>query len=134
MNPITLNSLTSQAASRPQALTQTNAEDVREARELKEAYSQFVGEAFYGQLLKSMRESVGEPAYFHGGSAERQFQSMLDQQMASDMAVREGTGIAEKLFEHEFPQQAKLLQESTDAQETKPLRGGLTELNALKRR
>jgi hypothetical protein len=52
--------------------------DVKQARELKEAFTQFVGETFFGQMLKSMRQTVQEPAYFHGGMAEEQFQARLD--------------------------------------------------------
>ena len=39
--------------------------------ELREKFTQFVGETFYGQMIKSMRSTVGKPAYFHGGQAER---------------------------------------------------------------
>ena len=45
-------------------------------------FTQFVGEAFYGQMLKSMRSTVGKPAYFNGGHAEEVFQGQLDQTMA----------------------------------------------------
>lgn len=92
----------------------------------KEAFGQFVGETFIGQMLKSMRQTVGEPAYFHGGSAEKQFQARLDAQLAQDMATSGPDGLAEELFASSFPQDAALLQrEQADS---------LDSLNALRRR
>ena len=55
------------------------------AAELREQFTQFVGEAFYGQMLKAMRATVGKPAYFHGGRAEEVFQGQLDQHMAEHL-------------------------------------------------
>ena len=43
------------------------------AEEAKEKFTQFVGEAFYGQMFKAMRSTVGKPAYFHGGQAKKYF-------------------------------------------------------------
>ncbi|HTN75745.1 MAG TPA: rod-binding protein [Pirellulaceae bacterium] len=53
--------------------------------ELREAFSSFVGETFYSQMLSSMRSTVQKPAYFHGGRGEEIFQGQLDQIMAEDM-------------------------------------------------
>ena len=71
----------------PPALARENAYGVIEAAgpgegELRETFQQFVGEAFFGQLMKAMRSSVGKPAYFHGGRAEEVFQGQLDQLLA----------------------------------------------------
>ncbi|CAL1151170.1 unnamed protein product [Cladocopium goreaui] len=60
-------------------------------------------------MLKSMRQSVGEPAYFHGGMAEEQFQARLDQQMAADLAAGQGATFADSLFETDHPEAAALL-------------------------
>jgi hypothetical protein len=54
--------------------------------ELREAFQDFVGQTFYGQLFKTMRQSVGKPAYFHGGRGEEVFQAQLDQILAERMA------------------------------------------------
>lgn len=103
---------------------------VEQARELKEAFGQFVGETFFSQMLKSMRATVGEPAYFHGGHAEEQFQARLDQQIAQDMASS-GEEFAEDLFESSFPREAALIKrhESSAAAESP-----LAVLDTLRRR
>ena len=46
---------------------------------LRKAFDEFVGETFYGQMIKSMRKSQGEVAYFGGGQAEEIFTQQLDQ-------------------------------------------------------
>ena len=43
--------------------------------ELRERFTQFVGETFYGQMIKAMRSTVGKPAYFHGGRGEEVFRA-----------------------------------------------------------
>lgn len=53
---------------------------------LREAFNDFVGQTFYGQMLSAMRSTVGKPAYFHGGRAEEVFQAQLDQVLAEKMA------------------------------------------------
>jgi len=100
---------------------------VEKARDLKQAFTQFVGETFYGEMFKAMRSGAGEPAYFHGGMAEEQFQSRLDQQRSQDLAASEGNRFAEGLFRQQFPDQAALLEEN------KP-KAGLADLGALRRR
>lgn len=112
MTPVSISSLNT-ALRGPAPNTASRAADtagsVEEARVLKQAYSQFVGETFFGSMLKSMRQSVGEPAYFHGGMAEEQFQARLDQQMAADLASGQGSMFADSLFRHQFPQAAATL-------------------------
>ena len=44
-----------------------------EGGKLREAFDSFVGETFYGQMLKEMRKTVGKSAYFDGGRAEEIF-------------------------------------------------------------
>lgn len=67
--------------------------------ELREAFDQFVGEAFYGQLLGAMRKTVGEPAYFYGGRAEEIFQGQLDQTMAEEMTKAGANSFTGPMFE-----------------------------------
>src|SRR5215510_4181930 len=71
--------------------------------ELREAFTKFVGEMFYGQMFKAMRQTVGKPAYFHGGRAEEAFQSQLDQTMTEHMTKATASKLAEPMFEHQFP-------------------------------
>ena len=75
--------------------------------ELREQFTQFVGEAFYGQMLKAMRSTVGKPAYFHGGRAEEVFQGQLDQQMSEHLTEASAEKFAEPMFERQFPHLAK---------------------------
>ncbi len=42
--------------------------------ELKEVFTEFVGQTLFGSMLASMRSTVGKPAYFHGGRTEEVFQ------------------------------------------------------------
>jgi peptidoglycan hydrolase FlgJ len=102
---------------------------VAKARELKGAFSTFVGEAFYGQMLKSMRSTVGKPAYFHGGQAEETFRSQLDQQLAQELAEDTGDQFAGPMFAQQFPDQAKLLERAGSAPQA-----DFTQLEALRRR
>ena len=74
INPLQLNSVHSLKP------TVASAEQrLQEAREVQETFRTFVGEAFFGQLLKAMRSTQGKPAYFHGGHAEDVFRGQLDQ-------------------------------------------------------
>ncbi len=54
--------------------------------ELKDAFGDFVGNTFYGQLIASMRKTVDKPAYFHGGRGEEVFQGQLDQMLAEKLS------------------------------------------------
>jgi hypothetical protein len=75
--------------------------------ELRKQFTQFVGEAFYGQMLKAMRSTVGKPAYFHGGRGEEVFQGQLDQHMVEHLTEATADKFAEPLFERQFPHLAK---------------------------
>lgn len=100
------------------------------AEEVREHFTQFVGETFYGQMLKSMRQTVGKPAYFDGGRGEEVFRGQLDQQMAQELAKSSAHQFADPMFARQFPNLAKEI-----AQENKQLRpSGLHELSLLSRR
>lgn len=129
INSVSLGSL---AASKPMTLplqlTAKGGEtDVEKAKDLKKTFSQFVGETFYGEMFKAMRQSVGKPEYFHGGMAEDQFQARLDMQRAQDMAGAENNAFAEGMFAKQFPDEAKLIEQA------KP-QSSLADLGALRRR
>ena len=53
---------------------------------IREAFDDFVGRTFYGQLISAMRTTVGKPAYLHGGRAEEIFQGQMDQKLAEHMS------------------------------------------------
>jgi Rod binding domain-containing protein len=84
--------------------------------ELRQKFTQFVGEAFYGQMLKAMRSTVGKPAYFYGGHAEEVFQGQLDQTMSEHLTKASASKLAEPMFERQFPQLAESRSDSNLAQ------------------
>lgn len=90
--------------------------------ELRERFTQFVGEAFFGQMMKAMRSTVGKPAYFYGGRAEEVFQGQLDQTMAEHLTKTSASKFSEPMFERQFPQLT----------EAKPA-SGLDQLSQLRR-
>jgi hypothetical protein len=54
-------------------------------KKVRETFDTFVGETFYGQMLKALRSTVDKPAYFHGGRAEEVFQAQFDQVVAQNL-------------------------------------------------
>jgi len=78
----------------------------RGTEELREHFTQFVGEAFFGQMIKAMRATTGKPAYFHGGRAEEVFQGQLDQQLAEHLTKASAARFADPMFERQFPRLA----------------------------
>jgi flagellar protein FlgJ len=66
---------------------------------LRETFDQFVGETFYGQMLSSMRKTLGKPAYFHGGRAEEIFQGQLDQVLGEQLAKASAESFTGPMFE-----------------------------------
>jgi peptidoglycan hydrolase FlgJ len=74
-----------------------------QSSELRTHFTQFVGETFYGQMIKAMRSTVAKPAYFHGGRGEEVFQSQLDQTLAEHMTAATADRFADPLFDRQFP-------------------------------
>ena len=73
--------------------------DTANAAKLREAFNDFVGQTFYGQMLSAMRSTLDKPAYFHGGPAEDAFQAQLDQVLAEKMADASAQQFTEPLFQ-----------------------------------
>ncbi|TWU34462.1 rod-binding protein [Novipirellula artificiosorum] len=67
--------------------------------EMKEAFTQFVGETMFGSMLASMRKTVGKPAYFHGGRTEEVFQKQMDQLIVEDLTESSASTLADPMFE-----------------------------------
>lgn len=65
----------------------------------REAFDSFVGQTFYGQMLKAMRSTVDKAAYFHGGRAEEVFQSQLDEILAEKMSNADAHTFTGPMFE-----------------------------------
>lgn len=70
--------------------------DIKKARE---AFDTFVGETFYGQMLKAMRQTVDKPAYCHGGRAEEVFQGQFDQVIAQKLAKADARSFTGPMFD-----------------------------------
>lgn len=70
--------------------------------ELKEQFTAFVGQTLFGQLFKTMRSSLGKPAYFHGGRTEEVFQQQLDQVLADRMTLAQGGRYAQAMYDLQF--------------------------------
>src|SRR5258708_4285527 len=81
------------------ALLNAPAADTSNDGEVRKAFDSFVGEVFYGQMLKAMRQTVDKPAYFHGGRGEEVFQSQLDQILSEKMAASSGASLSGPMFE-----------------------------------
>jgi Rod binding domain-containing protein len=84
-------------------------QQIEGAKEVRDTFRKFVGEAFFGQMLKSMRSTQGKPAYFHGGHGEEVFQSQLDQVMSEEMTESSVDTLADPMFRQQFPAQAAVL-------------------------
>lgn len=111
------------------AANRFEAPDFGEKDELRESFTKFFGETFYGQMVKSLRSTVGKPAYFHGGQAEEVFRSQLDQVMADELSEASADRFADPMFRQQFPRQAELL-----AAAAKEEQASLGDLIALRRR
>ena len=70
---------------------------------LHSTFTQFVGQTFYGQMIKSMRSTVGHAAYFDGGQGEKIFQGMLDQTFSEQMTKASADRFADPMFHQQFP-------------------------------
>ncbi len=67
--------------------------------EMRKSFDEFLGETFYGQMLSSMRKTVGKPAYFDGGRAEEIFRGQLDQVISQNLASTAPPSFAGPMFE-----------------------------------
>ncbi|MCC9607669.1 rod-binding protein [Blastopirellula sp. JC732] len=76
-----------------------------EQLEVREKFDQFVGESLFGQMLKTMRKSVGKSAYFNGGRGEEVFQSQLDQLLVEKLSQASAQELSGPMFEQFMSQQ-----------------------------
>lgn len=67
--------------------------------EVQEKFTDFVGQTLFGSMLASMRKSVGNPAYMHGGRTEEVFQQQLDQHIVEDLTKASAATISDPMFE-----------------------------------
>jgi hypothetical protein len=69
----------------PKAIASDQLKDGPESAE--QAMQQFVGETFYGMLLKQMRNTVMASDLFGNSSAKQMFESQLDQTLVQELAT-----------------------------------------------
>lgn len=69
-----------------------------EKSDIKEAFGDFVGQTFFGQLIASMRSTQNETPYFNGGRAEKIFQGQLDQVLAEELSDASAEKIADPMY------------------------------------
>ena len=98
--------------------------------DVRQAFTQFVGQTFFGQMMKAMRSTVGKPAYFHGGRGEEVFQSQLDQTLAEHMTDASAEQFSDPLFRLQFPH----LADKTGAAGIAEAGRDLSQLGTLSRR
>ena len=67
--------------------------------ELKQAFTDFVGQTFFGELMKQMRATVGKPAYMHGGFGEDVFQSQLDQVLVERISDSTASTFSDPMYQ-----------------------------------
>lgn len=80
-------------------LTSAKGDTPEGSDELKEAFSDFVGQTMFGQMIKSMRSTQQPSAYFNGGRAEEIFQGQLDQVLAEEMSESSAEKFADPMYE-----------------------------------
>lgn len=80
------------SANKPEGLHSENPE-------LKKAFTDFVGQTFYSQMLQALRSTVDKPAYFHGGQAEEIFQNQMDQILSERLAETSADHFAGPMFD-----------------------------------
>jgi Rod binding domain-containing protein len=96
MNSINLISTAPAAPAAPKVSTNNKPVD---NPALHKAFDQFVGETFYGQMLKTMRQSQGKVAYFGGGQAEEIFTQQLDQALTKKMTAAGADKLSGPLYQ-----------------------------------
>jgi flagellar protein FlgJ len=77
---------------------ESRAPSSRNTPELKEAFSDFVGQTFFGELMKQMRSTLDKPAFFHGGMGEEVFQSQLDQIVVERIAKSSANSVSDPMY------------------------------------
>jgi len=100
MSPISSAAFPTLSSSSPTAPADLGGTAANESsEELREAFTQFVGQTLFGSMLSSMRKTVDKPAYLHGGRTEEVFQQQLDAHLVEDLTAASADTIADPMFE-----------------------------------
>lgn len=66
---------------------------------LRENVGEFVGNVFYGTLMRQMQNSKLKGKYLHGGRGEEVFQSQLNMEYAKRMGRSPNDPIANRIYD-----------------------------------
>ncbi|MCA9158512.1 MAG: rod-binding protein [Planctomycetales bacterium] len=83
----------SDSAASDSAASDTGSDD------LKEAFQDFVGQTFFGEMIKSFRTTQQPSKYFHGGRAEEIFQGQFDQVLTEKLSDASAEKISDPMYE-----------------------------------
>jgi Rod binding domain-containing protein len=81
------------------ALTSAAANPNSSRETLQRTFQESVGGLIFGEMLKSMWSTVGEPAYIHGGQAEKMFRAELNRELSTQFASQNGGDMVRELFD-----------------------------------
>jgi peptidoglycan hydrolase FlgJ len=77
----------------------SSSESANQPGELKAAFRDFVGQTFFGELIKSFRSTQQPAAYMNGGRAEEIFRGQFDQVLSEKLSDASSGQIADPMFE-----------------------------------
>jgi hypothetical protein len=67
--------------------------------ELRKTFTAFVGQTFYGELVRQLRASVPKSPLIHGGFGEDVFQSQLDQILVERISQASAPRFSEPMYQ-----------------------------------
>lgn len=67
--------------------------------DLKDAFQDFVGQTFFGEMIKAFRTTQQPSKYFNGGRAEEIFQGQFDQVLAETLSDSSAEQISNPMYE-----------------------------------
>ncbi|MCB9855637.1 MAG: rod-binding protein [Phycisphaerales bacterium] len=73
--------------------------DGQDDGDLRKIVGEFVGNVFYGTLLRQMDQSTIKGEYMHGGRGEEIFQSQLHMEYAKRLGRAPGDPIADRIYD-----------------------------------
>lgn len=79
-----------------------------EMAEFRKQFDNAIGGTLFRQMLKSLRSSTGNAAYFNGGQAEKIFQSQMDEILIEKMTEASGKSFGNDLFDQMLRMQPRL--------------------------
>src|SRR5437660_1443983 len=93
-----LSSLPSSLSPHPLLSPSSSPRSGHDTPELKQAFTDFVGQTFFGEMMKQMRATLDKPSFFHGGMGEDIFQSQLDQIMVERISDSSASQISDPMY------------------------------------